>query len=237
MIHIDGEYLFEAPPDLVWRLLHEPAALQEAMPGCERLITEGASGALLTVRLPAGPLHGHYDGRVTVVEALEPQTVALALHGAGEGRSFGGDGRLTLSAEGGRTRLHYTGHVAVTDPLNRSSTRLLQTTANALVRQYLEGLDTQARRRQGLPILDGREEHDKQGRSASTIDMADWLAELRRDRQVMLAIALVAVLGVLSLVGAGFVAYLGGRWYSRRYERHLARLLEEEQARRADRTS
>lgn len=228
MITFEGQYTFDAPRDLIWSLLHDPDVARSALPGCERFASQSTADALVTLTLPVGPLHGSYDGRVTVVDAQAPLSFALALTGSGEGKSFSGDGRFTLSEKDGRTRLGYEGAVEVIDPLKGVSERMLQTTANALVRQYLESIAAQARAHLGLP---GEAQTAAAGtRASSTIDMQDWLAEMRRDRRITLLLLLLAVLGTLSVVGMVIAAVWIGRWSTRRNARHLARLVQEERA-------
>lgn len=230
MITFEGHYTFDAPRDLIWSLLHDPDVARVALPGCERYASQSAADALVTLTLPVGPLHGSYDGRVTVVDAQAPLSFTLALTGSGEGKSFAGDGRFTLSEKDGQTRLQYDGEVEVTDPLKQVSERLLQTTANSLVRQYLESIAAQARAHLGLP-LESRGDARPAGagtRASSTIDMQDWLAEMRRDRRITLILIFVAVFGSLSVIGMLIAAVWIGRWSTRRYARHLARLVQEE---------
>lgn len=230
MITFAGQYTFDAPRDLIWSLLHDPDVARVAMPGCQRFASQTTADALVTLTLPAGPLHGSYDGRVTVVDAQAPLSFTLALTGSGEGRSFAGNGRFTLSEKDGQTRLHYDGEVEVTDPLKTVSERMLQTTANALVRQYLAAITGEARSRLGLPPIAASEARqlEAEARASATYDMQDWLAEVRRDRRITLILLLLVVFGSLSVVGMLIAAVWIGRWSTRRYARHLARLVEEE---------
>lgn len=233
MIDFEGDFTFAAPRELIWSLLHDQVALRAALPGCDYVVADGAGNALVALRVALGPLQGHYHGRVTVADAQSPTSFTLALGGSGEGLSFEGDGRFVLAAQGKRTRLRYTGQVRVADPHGRVTTRLLQTTANALVRQYLEALDDQARARLGVPLAADEPAPDAPLRRASTIGMGDWLAEVRRDRQIALVLAAAALAGTLSLVGAAVLVVWFGRWSTRRYARHLAGLVKQETTRQA----
>jgi len=230
MLTIDGTHSFSAPRDLIWTLLRDPAVNKAALPGGERFESQPGSSAFVTLRIAVGPLKGVYDGRVTVVEQEMPHTVNLELLGTGEGTAYSGSGRLTLTEKNGCTLLAYSGEVAVSNHLGHASPRLLQTTANALVRQYLTAIDREVQQRVGrqsgfqpdttLPAA--------KPRAAATIGMGDWLAEARRDRRIAAFAVLSGVIGSLSILGAVFVLREFGRWSVRRHTRRVATLLEGE---------
>jgi carbon monoxide dehydrogenase subunit G len=227
MVEFEGSYVFDAPRDLIWSMLHDPAANRSALPGGERFTMSSPVEAQVTLSVALGPLRGVYNGKVTVVDAQMPHTFSLALKGTGEGIGFSGEGRFAMSETDGRTQLEYTGQVAVTDPLRQISPRLLQTTANALVRQYLEAIAAQARAQMGLPPEVERAERPSEAeRHPSTIDMGAWLAEMRRDRNVTLTIVVLAALASLSLIGAAFIASRISRWSTRRQAQDLGEVEE-----------
>ena len=234
-VTFDGVYRFNAPRQLIWSLMHDPAVNKEALPGCERFQMNSAAGSAVTIHLDAGPVCGDYDGNVTVVDAQEPASFSLALVGSGEGRSFSGDGRFTLTDSDEGTRLRYEGDVEITDPAHPTAERLLQTTANALVRQYLEAIARIADVRQGLtPNADVTQPAPRPDRTSSTIGVQDWLAEVRRDRRIAIFLVALFFLGLLTFVGAVVVAVLIGRWSTRRYARYLAKLVDEERLKREE---
>ena len=230
MIDFEGVYTFDAPRDLVWALLHDPAVTRKALPGCQRFEPIPPGSTLATLQIATGPLQGIYDGKVSTAIENAPTSFSLTLLGSGEGKSFSGEGHFTLSESDGRTQLDYRGAVNVTDPLLQASPRLLQTTANALVRRYFEALDREARQRMGLPPLPevGHRASPVDATSSSTIDVRDWLAETRRDRRVLIFLVLLLVFGSLASLGAVFVAVWIGRWWTRRYARQLAHIADEE---------
>jgi carbon monoxide dehydrogenase subunit G len=230
MIEFEDVYTFDAPRDLIWSLLHDPAVTRKALPGGQRFDPIPPHSALVTLQVATGPLKGVYDGKVTTAEENAPESFRLMLLGSGEGKSFSGAGHFTLSESDGRTQLGYRGTVDVTDPLRQASPRLLQTTANALVRRYLEAVDREARQRMGLPPLPevGRRTPTGGDARSATIGVHDWLAEMRRDRRVLIFLVLLLVLGSLASLGAVFVIIWIGRWGTRRYARHLAQLVDEE---------
>ena len=68
-MEVKGEHRFGAPRSSVWKLLHDPVALERAIPGCERFEEVGPNSYDVTVRVPIAAVRGIYQGNVTLSDA------------------------------------------------------------------------------------------------------------------------------------------------------------------------
>jgi carbon monoxide dehydrogenase subunit G len=61
-----------APPDMVWTALNDPAVLKDAVPGCESF--ERVPKRMATSSSPAkvGPVAARFNGRVTLADLAPP---------------------------------------------------------------------------------------------------------------------------------------------------------------------
>ncbi len=216
-MRIEGNYTFAAPSELVWSLLNDPVALRRAIPGCEQLHERDDGQFGLALNLPTGPLRGRYVATINPSEAQPHEFLALSLIGSGPESVFSGQGTLTLVDNQTQTELRYEGDVDVAGQLPAQSPRLVRTTANYLIRIFLESLDQQICQitgtagQIGFPTADGIPIE----RSTPTIGMQDFLAEVRRDRWIAAVVLVLVLLATLSLLGAVFVGLLAVRWVKR----------------------
>ena len=222
---IDGSYMFHATLDQLWSFLHNSSAIQHSIPGCEHfhLHADGKYHVLLT--MPSGPFEGHYEGRITRVAEQPQESIQLSITGSGPELVFFGEGVMQLQEDSRQTALVYDGDVEVSGQIPSQSPRLVKTTANYLLRSFLEGLDWQIQ--QSIGTSDDNElsaaDTAVAGRATQTIDLQDFLAELRRDKNVAATVLLIALLALLSILGVVFVAVLAMRWLARSLSRHSSR--------------
>lgn len=231
---IEGDYSFDAPRELVWLTLRDPVALAKAMPGCERFDQLSASTYDAALRINAGPLQGVFTGAVRLQDIDRPEGYEILLEGMGPEGPVRGSGRLALESYGEKTLLRYDGDVQVRSHLADEAPRLLQTSANALIRQFMEALDRQMEMQTRVHTTEvhptATAAPSRRRKSRATIDAQDVLAELRRDRRIVALLAAGAVLLLFFLVGSLIFLRALWRWLSRSFARQVAEMVEEERS-------
>lgn len=214
---IDGSYTFHAPPDLLWSLLHDQDAIRRAFPGCEHFHLHADGKYHISLNLQTGPFGGYYEGIMTRLAERPQESISLSMTGSGPEVVLSGEGTLTLEESNGHTLLLYEGNVEVSGKIAAESPRLTRTTANYLIRSFMEGLDAQIHQILGTAVDDRLPPGavSRLERSTSTIGMEEFLAELRRDRLVAATVFLLLLISLLSVLGAVFIALLAARWLTR----------------------
>jgi len=144
---IEGSYPFAAPRDVLWPMLLDPKVLASVMPGCEELETVGENQYQGILKLKVGPVQGKFKGDIELTNIETLQSFTLTVNGTGAPGFVKGVGSLRLEANGDMTTLHYDGDAQVGGRLASVGQRLLDTTANAIIRQSLEGLGQQVQTR------------------------------------------------------------------------------------------
>lgn len=121
------------------------------MPGCEKLeqISDNEFEGILKIKV--GPVQGTFNGKIILTDVNEPQSYNITIDGKGAPGFVKGQGGVQLVEENGRTILQYEGDAQVGGRLASVGQRLLDTSARAIVRQGLEGLDQQVQARVAPP--------------------------------------------------------------------------------------
>ncbi len=140
---IEGTHTFTASREVVWPLLLNPEVLASVLPGCEELEQVGEHEYKGVLQIRIGPIQGKFHGVVTLSEINAPEGFQLSVDGKGAPGFIKGSGKLELAADNGSTVLQYAGDAHVGGRIASVGQRLLDTSARAIVRQSLEGLDLQ----------------------------------------------------------------------------------------------
>lgn len=145
---VEGTHTFSAPRDLVWEMLQDPQVLASVMPGCETLdkTDDNKFQGILMIRI--GPVQGKFNGIVTMSDINQPESYNIVVDGKGAPGFVKGSGALHFAAENGSTLMTYQGDAQVGGRIASVGQRLLDTSARAIIRQSLEGLDQQINARQ-----------------------------------------------------------------------------------------
>ncbi|MEM9223881.1 MAG: SRPBCC domain-containing protein, partial [Pseudomonadota bacterium] len=82
-MEITGEKVINAPRDLVFAALHDPAAMRQAIPGCQRFAEIGENRYEAEIALKIGPIGGTFAGLVRVFNVDPPMGHSLNAEAAG----------------------------------------------------------------------------------------------------------------------------------------------------------
>lgn len=143
LLKVQGTYTVQAPQQVVWQALLDPAVLAKTLPGCEELqeTTENEFQAKLTIKV--GPVEGRFEGKVQLSDLDPPNGYRMTINGQGAPGFVNGKGTLRLEEEDGATKLHYEIDAQVGGRIAGVGQRLLDSSAKVITRQALEGLDEQ----------------------------------------------------------------------------------------------
>jgi carbon monoxide dehydrogenase subunit G len=141
-MEISGEHRFSAPRERVWQLLLDPRILQQCLPGAEELVEIGPEEYEARMKIGVAAIRGTYQGRVKIVDKVEPTSYRMVVEGKGPAGQISGDAVMSLADDdAGGTRVNWTGNANVRGTLARVGGRVMQPAAKMIVGQFFSCLE------------------------------------------------------------------------------------------------
>ena len=219
-----GTYTFDAPRDEVWQALMDPAVLVSIMPGCESLEEVGENEYQTTLKIKVGSVQGKFKGNIELLEINEPDSYRMKVDGQGPSGFMKGDGQVKLESQGDSTLMHYTGTAQVGGRIASVGQRLLDSSAKAITKQSLDGLNQQiTARQQAAAAPPAQNGHSHTTPTPTPTPVATKAIEPPSEMEFALGVAKnmlddaipaerrPLLLAVVSLVLVAFIAYTLGR--------------------------
>jgi uncharacterized protein len=143
-MNVSGERTFDAPRDIVWRVMNDPEAMAKTMPGVETFDIQDDRHWTANVKIPLGLGGLKMKVDMEKVEEREPEFAKLAVKGHGVGAMMNMETSFTLgdAAEGG-TSMAWSADVHILGPVGSMGQRVLQPIVNQQVQHVLAALDAQ----------------------------------------------------------------------------------------------
>lgn len=139
---VTGSHVLAQPPHTVWALIQQPAVLARVVPGCERMDAVDEQEYRFTIRQRIGPIEDLFSGTLYFTDVVPGERFTLTLNAESPSGLVRGHGAVTLDpASNGITVLDYAGDLNVGGRLASVTSRLLETTTNAIVRETMTGLE------------------------------------------------------------------------------------------------
>ena len=110
---LEGSYDVPAPRQKVWDAFLDPAILQQAIPGCEKLEALGNDEFKATLKVGVGGVKGTFEGKVRLSDKKAPESYRLAADGSGGPGFVKADTLISFTEEGGVTHVVYSADVQV----------------------------------------------------------------------------------------------------------------------------
>jgi carbon monoxide dehydrogenase subunit G len=144
-MRISGKACVNAPCEAIWKLIFNPSALLELVPGCDQVeqVAPDQYRASLTMRVPA--LSGNYEILIKIVESEAPRFCRLAGNARGPSGGVQGAGTFTLLPQGEQTRIDYDSEIQISGPLAGMHPRFVEGVAQTLIREWFAKLAELAR--------------------------------------------------------------------------------------------
>src|SRR6058998_1798750 len=102
---LSGTYTLAAPRDKVFAAITDPAVLQRAIDGCEKMVKTGEDSYDAHLKLGVAGLKGSYVGKVQLKDKKPPESYTLVIEGKGGPGFVKGTAKITLSEKVGGTEL------------------------------------------------------------------------------------------------------------------------------------
>jgi carbon monoxide dehydrogenase subunit G len=143
-VNVSGERTFDAPREVVWRVMNDPASMAKTMPGVETFDVHDDRSWTANVKIPLGLGGLKMKVDMEKVEEREPEFAKLAVKGHGVGAMMNMETSFTLGdADGGGTAMAWSADVHILGPVGSMGQRVLQPIVNQQVQHVLAALDAQ----------------------------------------------------------------------------------------------
>ncbi|MCP4203269.1 MAG: carbon monoxide dehydrogenase subunit G [bacterium] len=139
---VAGEYTFDASPADVWKGLMDPEVLAATMPGCEKLELVGDNEYEGELNIKVGPVQGRFKGRIELENIDAPHSYDMKVNGQGAQGFVQATAHVAISPAEDKTRMTYAGDAQIGGRIAGVGQRLLDSSAKAIIRQSLGGLNT-----------------------------------------------------------------------------------------------
>ena len=138
---MNGEIRIPTDRETVWRALNDPEVLKDCLPGCQEIEKTSETEMTATLVIKVGPVKATFTGGVTLSDLDPPNGYTISGQGQGGAAGFAsGEAKVRLVADGGETVVHYDVDAKVGGKLAQIGSRLIDSTAKKLSKQFFDSL-------------------------------------------------------------------------------------------------
>lgn len=140
-MEIAGDYVFDAPQQLVWKSLLDPNVLGSVMPGGKAFEQTGEDEFSGILEVKVGPVQGTFQGKIQLTDIKAPESYQIQVDGKGSTGFVKATGKMRLEARDQQTFMEYSGQAQVGGRIASVGQRLIDSAARSIIRQSLEALN------------------------------------------------------------------------------------------------
>lgn len=134
---------FDAPPDVVWRVLEDPERMAKLLPGVESFAVHDADHWSAAVKVPLGMGGLKLKFAFEQVEKRPVEYAKLSAKGRGVGAIVNMETEFHLEPEGEQTAMRWVADVRVAGPIGSMGQRVFQPIVSQQVAGVLDALEAQ----------------------------------------------------------------------------------------------
>jgi carbon monoxide dehydrogenase subunit G len=142
-VKVEGTKRFEAPRDIVWEVLNDPARMAKTMPGVQGFEVQDDKHWKANVVIPLGLGGLKMSINFEKTEERKPDFARLHAKGTGVGAMLSMDTQFELSESGGATEMKWQADVHLLGQVGSMGQRVLQPIVNQQVQNVLGALEAQ----------------------------------------------------------------------------------------------
>jgi carbon monoxide dehydrogenase subunit G len=135
-MQVIGQHTVNAPAAKVYESLIDPAILQQAIPGCERLEKTAEDEYNAHLKLGIASIKGSYTGRVKLSDKQPPRKFTMHMEGKGAPGFVKGSTVIELKENSPATEIHYHAQVQVGGLIAAIGSRLLEAVAKKMAAEF-----------------------------------------------------------------------------------------------------
>jgi carbon monoxide dehydrogenase subunit G len=141
-VKLEGTKELDAPREVVWKVINDPAELAQLMPGVESFEIEDDRHWKAKVKVPLGLGGLRMSIEFEKLEERPLEFASMKAKGTGVGALMNMTTSFTLLGDGGSTSMAWEADVRIAGPVGSMGQRVLQPIVNQQVAQVLAALET-----------------------------------------------------------------------------------------------
>ncbi len=144
-MQLSSTYTFDAPRQIVWDLLIDPAAVADCLPGCESLEPTGDDSYTAILLVGIASVTGRYEARVTIADKVRPESYRLIVDGKGRPGFVRGEAGVELTEDtDGQTVVSVDGRGQIGGTIARVGQRLVGAVGKTMMDRFFNCLAQKA---------------------------------------------------------------------------------------------
>jgi uncharacterized protein len=150
-MEIAGKHTFDAPREMVYRVLTDPETLRRTLPGCQKFDEQEDGSYAITLSIGIAAIKGTYTGTVRMLNENPPESYTLKMSAKGGVGFVDGQGDFQLAPEEKdpeKTLLTYKGEAHVGGKVAGLGQRVLGAGANLIIGQFFRALEKEVKRQE-----------------------------------------------------------------------------------------
>jgi uncharacterized protein len=140
-MEISGDYVFDAPREMVWKALLDPNVLGAIMPGGKGFEQTDENQYKGVLEVKVGPVQGTFQGVIKLLDIIPPERYQIEVDGKGPAGFVKASGKMQLETRDSQTFMQYSGQAQVGGRIASVGQRLMDSAARSIIRQSLEALN------------------------------------------------------------------------------------------------
>lgn len=136
------EAVVAAPRDTVFAALSDAALIQRCLAGCEELTSTEPDVFKAKLKVGLASFSGVYTGTASIQDRHPPERLTMSFSGKGTPGFVRGTGVISLTEDGGQTRVHCDADVQVGGVIAAVGSRLVSAAARKLADDFFRQLSS-----------------------------------------------------------------------------------------------
>jgi uncharacterized protein len=136
-MEMQGTRLLKVTQEQAWQALNDPTILKSCIPGCDKFELTEPNVYTVQVALRIGPVAAKFNGKVSLMDIVAPNSYSLKFDATGGIAGFGkGESQVRLSPVEGAVELSYSVQSQVGGKIAQLGQRLIDGVAKSLAEEF-----------------------------------------------------------------------------------------------------
>ena len=142
---LTGTYDIAAPRARVFEAITDPAVLQQAIEGCEKMVKTAEDSYDAHLKIGVAGIKGSYIGKIQLKDLKAPDSYTLIIEGRGGPGFVKGTAKIQLNDQGEHTQIQCEADAQVGGMIAAIGSRLIEAVARKMMGDFFKRLSDRVR--------------------------------------------------------------------------------------------